>query len=194
MTGAPGAFLPRPNRETAAARNSANSVPPMAFDLAAAFNNYVDRVANSQLLGGVFRNPVLSALALTAVVYAIFYAFRGSKHPGRRFATWAGLSIAAFLFLHYQVVDARCQAKYRDAAATSTISSIVDGRGQAARVPTVVPRSQGAIFTGGHGARGPPPRAAEDPPRAPAAPARAPAPAAPRGIGHDLDRILNFAD
>lgn len=83
----------------------------MPFELGSAFNGGAEWVCGSSAVFGILRNPVLTALLITALALIIIYAMfkdeirQSGWRKGFKAGFWLLIGISALVFVHYYALE-----------------------------------------------------------------------------------------
>jgi hypothetical protein len=116
----------------------------MGFDLGATVNSAADWVCNAPLVRGIVRNPIYTALLVTALAAIVAMALYGNQirkaglKRGARALLYMLLSATAVLFVHHSAVSSAA----RDAADQKDVRTVFASIQQSRDAGTTTPGSQ----------------------------------------------------
>jgi hypothetical protein len=148
------------------------SIYAMPFEIGRTFNDGAAWLCRSRPAAAVFRNPIVTALVVTAIAFSIVFAVCAPRAPrvsAVRAGIWTFLATTLVLSVHYYALRAELKRTYERRGVQSIVQSIHGAALPAGSAHRVVPRPAESLMYGGAE------RAA-----APTAPARAAEPPAPR--------------
>jgi hypothetical protein len=102
----------------------------MAFEIGKTFNGGAEWLCNSTLVYGTLRNPVVTALLITALALTIIYVMykedlKGSGwRRGAKAGIWLTIGVSALVFVHYYALERSMRKGESSRGVRDTMASI----------------------------------------------------------------------
>ena len=118
------------------------------MDISRVFNDGAERLCRSSLVFGVLRNPVATALLVTAVALVIIFAmYRDAlagtgRHRGIKTVFWVTIAVSAIIFTHYYALECFLRKKQATDGMRTLVNSVYQSAGSG-RGFSVTPRQFG---------------------------------------------------